>query len=292
MQDIVICGKAVDSTSFKDALSQLHPKTILHLPGAIRLEGVEAPDDAIEKLASLAEDAKCDCLTLPAGLSLQRIRLFCFDLESTLIENEGLNDIAAEAGVPEEVQELTRRGMAGELDFFESIRRRVALLAGQPASLIDRAIQKIRLNPGAKVVGEFARRNGIAFYIVSGGFIEMARTVASWVGATGAVSNELIVKNGRLTGEVTGPAGNEIICAAGKRRVVQGLAQLSQVSLKETLCCGDGANDIEMVRSAGLGIAYHAKPVLEAATPLRIRHTGLETIPLLFRESWDEAEVL
>lgn len=291
MQDIVICGKAADSAFFEGALTQPHPKTTLRLPGALRLEGVEATDEALQALAEHAERLECDCLAVPAGLSLQNIRLFCFDLESTLIENECLNDMAAEAGVSNEVQELTRRAMAGELDFFESIRRRVALLAGQPATLIDRVVEKIHLNPGAKAVGDFCRRNGVPFYIVSGGFIEPARAVASWIGAQ-AVSNELVIRDGHLTGEITGPAGNEIVGALGKRRIVQGLAQLTQVSLKETLCCGDGANDIEMVRNAGLGIAYHAKPVLEAATSLRIRHTGLDTIPLLFTESWDDAEAL
>lgn len=292
MHDIVICGKAADSGFFEGAIRQLQPKATLHLPGALRLEGVVASEKAIEQVAQIAHSAFCDFFVLPASLCLHDIRLFCFDMDSTLIENECINDMAAEAGVLDQMKELSRRAMAGEMGFLESLQKRVALLAGQPASLIDHSTRSVRLYPGSRQVADFARKHGIPVYIISGGFIDVARAVGNLIGASGVISNELVVKDGVLTGEVTGPAGNEIIDVFGKRRIAQVLAQLNHATLKETLCCGDGANDLEMIRCAGIGVACHAKPVLDAATKLRVHHTGIEALTLFFRESWDDAEVL
>lgn len=292
MHDIVICGKAADSGFFEGVIDQLQPKVALHLPEALRLERVTASEEVLEHIAQIAHAAFCDFFVLPAGLCLQDIRLFCFDMDSTLIENECINDMAAEAGVLDEMKELSRRAMAGEIGFLESLQKRVALLAGHPASIIDHSTRCVRLYPGSRQVADFARKHGIPFYIISGGFIDVARAVGNLIGASGVISNELVVKDGRLTGEVTGPAGNEIIDVFGKRRIAQVLAQLNRATLKETLCCGDGANDLEMVRCAGIGVACHAKPVLDVATKLRIHHTGIESLTLFFRESWDEANVL
>ena len=294
MHDIVIAGLPVGLSALRDPIGALSPRSTLlhHAQSAIRLEGVDASADDMASLRAAADAAGADCFVVPEGCSTERFRLFCFDMDSTLIENECINEMARAAGVFDEISRVTDEAMAGRLHFTERLRRRVALLAGAPISILGQAERAIRIMPGAEAVANFARRHGVSVYVISGGFSFLTRPLATRLGLSGAVSNELVLRDGRLTGEVTGPAGREIVDAVGKRRAAQILAHLLGLNLDNALCCGDGSNDIEMVTAAGLDVSFHGRAKLEAVANVRIRHNDLSAIPLLFRESWTTSRPL
>ena len=179
----------------------------------------------------------------------------------------------------------------GAWSFTESLEKRVSLLKGTQASVvIDHAIRRERLTYGAEALIKLCRRHGIATYIVSGGFVQIARDTAKELGMTGAVCNELVIDaNGMLTGEVRGPAGGRILDADGKRRAVEVLAQIAGADMSQVICSGDGANDVEMVSAAGLGVAFHPKPVLASHAKAVIRFGGLDVLAHLFKECWVDA---
>ena len=290
MHDIVITGAELEHELLADLIAEIHPERVLLRPSepALRLEGVERTAD-LKPLREAAERLQADFFRLPAGLSVKSFRAFFFDMDGTLIENECIDDMARAAGCLAEVEKVTRATMEGRLSFTESLEGRVAHLKGSPLSVIDHAVEAARPAHGAAELMKFAKRAGVDCYVVSGGFTAITRPVAKRLGMTGAVSNELEVRDDRLTGVVRGSAGGRILDADGKRRAVEVLAQLHGCSLKEVLCCGDGANDLEMVRAAGIGVAYHAKPVLRTAAAQQINHSGLEAVMLFFREAWRDA---
>lgn len=293
MLDIVLTGHDLDHQHgpLHELIAALRPQRVLYRPTepSLRLEGVEENAEGLAALAAEAERHEADYFEVRAGLSIKDFRAFFFDMDSTLIQNECIDDMAAAAGCLEEVRRMTREAMEGHWPFAENLQRRVALLKGQPESVIAHSTESVRITHGAPELMKFAARNGIQCYVVSGGFTNLTRPIAKRLGMTGAVSNELVLKDGCLTGEVRGPAGGKILDADGKRRAVEVLTQLLGASIDQALCCGDGANDLEMIQAAGLGVAFHAKPVVQAKAKLAIRHAGLEAIILLFREAWKDA---
>jgi phosphoserine phosphatase len=208
------------------------------------------------------------------------------DVDSTLIQGEVIEMIAAHAGCEAEVAEITARAMAGELDFEESLRARVALLKGVPAQALERVYDDIALAPGARTLVRILRRLGYRFAIVSGGFSQITDRLAADLGIHYSAANELEVADGRLTGRVVG----EIVDRAGKAAALRRFADALGLPLAATIAIGDGANDLDMLDAAGLGIAFNAKPIVQRAAPTAVNVPYLDAIMYLLGISREEIE--
>jgi phosphoserine phosphatase len=221
--------------------------------------------------AALAAQA-VDVAVVPAHN--RRKRLLIADMESTLIENEFLDDIGARAGLGEKIAGITKRAMAGELDFAGALRERVVLLKGLPATLLDEVYAGLRIMPGARTLVATMRKHGAAVAIVSGGFRIFVDRVRAELGADVAEANDLEVAGGVLSGRVREP----IFDRASKAATLQRLVQARGWTADDALAVGDGANDLDMVRAAGLGVAFRAKPVLADAAAVAIKHGDLTAL--------------
>lgn len=201
-------------------------------------------------------------------------KLLISDMESTLVENEFLDDLAELCGVGPQVKRITERAMNGEIDFAGALRERVALLAGHPISLLDQAYAGLRWMPGALDLAAGLQKAGIHFLIVSGGFKYFTSRVRKILGAHADYANDLEIHNDRLTGEPLPPiSGKE-----AKKHLLETTAASLGLTLNQTAAVGDGANDLPMLLTAGLGVAYHAKPSVHAAAHYRIQHSDLRAL--------------
>ncbi len=219
----------------------------------------------------------------PAG---RRKRILVADFESTIIENEMLDELADFIGRRSQVAEITRRAMNGELDFAAALAERVALLKGLPASVLDDAAARIRVTPGAGALVATARAAGVHTALVSGGFTIFAEPVAEELGFERVVANRLDIVGGRIAGTV----GSPIVTGDTKRDTLVALAKECAVARSATLAVGDGANDLPMLVAAGLGIAFHAKPAVAAAARWRIDHADLTA--LLYAQGYRAGEIV
>jgi phosphoserine phosphatase len=202
-------------------------------------------------------------------------KLLVADMDSTMITVECIDELADYAGIKSRIAEVTERAMKGELDFAEALDARVALLEGLEESAIDRCLaERVKLMPGAKALVQTMRARGATAILVSGGFTRFAEPVAAEIGFNYAIANRLAIANGRLTGKVKKP----IVDSATKEKVL--LAETHEYRLEpiQTMAVGDGANDLAMIRKAGLGVAYHAKPIVAAAAGARIDHNDLTAL--------------
>ena len=205
----------------------------------------------------------------------RRKRLLVADMDSTMIGQECIDELADYAGLKAEVAAVTERAMRGELDFEAALDARVALLRGLDARVIDHCYtQRVRATPGAAALVQTMAAGGAYCLLVSGGFSRFADRVAAEIGFDAAVSNELVVAEGRLGGTVAKP----IVGAEGKRQALLDAAAARQIPLDEALAVGDGANDIPMLKAAGLGVAFHAKPAVIAAADARIEANDLTAL--------------
>jgi len=218
-----------------------------------------------EKLAGAAVDF---AVQESAG---RRKRLLLADMESTIITRELIDEVAHLAGLGQVIAAITRQSMRGEVDIAQSLRQRVAMLAGQPESILQRAEGLIELMPGARALVRTMRANGARTALVSGGFDRFARIAAMKCGFDEVHANRLEVADGKLTGQVAEP----IIDRAGKLAALQRIAAELGLPLGATAAIGDGANDIGMLQAAGLGVAFHGKPAVVAAVRIRIDHGDL-----------------
>jgi phosphoserine phosphatase len=229
-------------------------------------------------------DRPIDIIAQPEGG--RRKKLLVADLESTIIENEMLEQLADFLGLRAPVAEITRRAMNGEIDFVGALNERVALLRGLPESVLDAAAARIRLMPGARELIATLHRAGITTALVSGGFTVFADRVAAELGFDRVIANRLDIIDGKLAGTVTPP----IVTAATKRETLLSLATELSLSPAETMAVGDGANDLPMLETAGFGVAFHAKPAVAAASRWRIDHADLTA--LLYAQGYREAEIV
>jgi len=225
----------------------------------------------------LATVSGVDIAVSPASLLRRAKRLLVLDVDSTLIQGEVIEMLASYAGAHEEVAAVTAAAMAGELDFEASLRARVKLLEGVPATALDEIRQQIRLTPGARTLVRTVRRLGYSVGVVSGGFTHIVEPLAADLQLDFAAANTLEIVDGKLTGQVTGP----IIDRAGKAKALERFAAEAGVPLAQTVAVGDGANDIEMLALAGLGIAFNAGPLLRAAADASVNVPYLDAVLFL-----------
>jgi phosphoserine phosphatase len=201
-------------------------------------------------------------------------RLVCFDMDSTLIQAEVIDELAKLAGAGEEVQKITEAAMRGELDFQGSFRRRVALLKGLPESALDRVRTTVPLMDGAERLIGILRKLGYKTAILSGGFTFVGRELQRRLGIDYVHSNELHIENGVVTGEVQG----EIVDGDRKAHYLRQIAEKENLSLEQVIAVGDGANDLPMLSIAGLGIAFRAKPLVRKSAQHAMSTLGLDGI--------------
>jgi len=201
-------------------------------------------------------------------------RLVQLDVDSTFIQQEAIELLAAKAGVLEQVAAITASAMRGEIDFEESLRARVALLKGLPSSAIDQVREEITLTDGAAELVEALHAEGHSVALVSGGFINIIEPMIKSLSIRYYRANELEIRDGVLTGGLIG----SIVDRAGKATALREFAQASSVSLENTVAIGDGANDLDMMAIAGLSIAFNAKPVVAQAADLSINEPSLKSV--------------
>ncbi|MFC3674379.1 phosphoserine phosphatase SerB [Ferrovibrio xuzhouensis] len=206
------------------------------------------------------------------------------DMESTIIRNEMLDEMAYEAEIGEQVAEITRRAMNGELDFYEAIRERVGLLKGQPASLLDRVAEKIKLMSGAAALVDTLKQHGVYCALVSGGFDHYTVGIAAQLGFDEQQANHLIVEDGAIAGIREPILGRE-----AKLEALRRVASQKGITPADCIAVGDGANDLAMLGEAGLGIAFHAKPKVQEAAQYNIRHGDLTA--LLYAQGYRRDEI-
>jgi phosphoserine phosphatase len=250
-------------------------------------EGVD-PDQA-ESAVRVA--LRRDIGDLPLDLVAQprdgrRKRLLVADMESTVIANEMLDELADILDLGPRITEVTRRAMNGEIDFAAALRQRVALLGGFPSSALQEAAGRIRINPGAAELVATMRAGGAYTALVSGGFRTFTRLVKARLGFDVEIANELVISGSQIAGSVQEP----ILGRDAKLAMLNALAADRRLALAETLAVGDGANDLSMLDAAGLGIAYHAKPIADEHARHRIRHADLSA--LLYAQGYREAEIV
>jgi phosphoserine phosphatase len=215
----------------------------------------------------------------------RRKRILIADMDSTMIPVECIDEVADFAGVKPQVSAITERAMAGELDFEGSLRARVALMAGLPEGQLAHVYaERVRLNPGARVLVRTMAEHGAHTALISGGFTYFAERVAAAAGFAEHRANRLLFADGRLTGKVAEP----ILGRAAKLEALVALAARLGVTAAEVIAVGDGANDLDMIEAAGLGVAFHAKPALAARAGAVIRHADLTALLHLQGHAEDE----
>lgn len=237
-------------------------------------------------LSAVAAKESVDIAVERAGLARRAKRLIVFDVDSTLIQGEVIEMLAAHAGVEDEVRQVTEAAMRGELDFAESLRQRVATLAGLDASVIDEVADQIELTPGARTTIRTLRRLGFRCGVVSGGFRQVIEPLAHELELDFVQANTLEVLNGKLTGKVLG----EIVDREAKAVALRRFAAETGVPMDQTVAVGDGANDIDMLNAAGLGIAFNAKPALREVADAALSHPFLDAVLFILGVTRDEVE--
>ena len=278
-----VAGRIADAGANIDRIERMarYPVTAidLHVSGA-------ATDKLRTVLAAEAARQGLDIAVQPANLLRRGMRLIVLDVDSTLIQGEVIEMLAAKAGHEAEVAAITEAAMRGELDFEASLRARVRLLAGLEATAIDEVYADIVLAPGARTMVRTLRRLGYRFAIVSGGFSQITDRLAEDLGIHFSRANELEIVDGRLTGDIVGA----VVDRAGKAQALREFAAEVGVGVGSVIAIGEGANDLDMLNAAGLGIAYNAKPVVRDAADTSVNVPYLDAIVYLLGISREEVE--
>lgn len=278
-----IAGRIADSGGNIDRIVRMarYPVTAIemHTSGA-------SPDRLRTLLTREAAHHGIDLAVQPASLLRHGMRLIVMDVDSTLIQGEVIEMLAERAGCGPRVAEVTEQAMRGELDFEQSLRARVKLLAGLDAGALDEVYDAIVINPGARTMVRTLRRLGYRFAIVSGGFSQITDRLAADVGIHRARANTLEIVDGKLTGELIGA----VVDRAGKAEALREFAADLGIPEAATIAIGDGANDLDMLAAAGLGIAYNARPVVREAADTALNVPYLDTIMYLLGITREEIE--
>lgn len=250
-----------------------------------RVTGAD-PTALARHLGEAATMHRLDVALQPEGLERRAKRLVVLDVDSTLIQDEVIELLAEEAGCLAEVRAVTQRAMTGELDFESALRERVRRLRGLEVESLERARERMRLTPGARTFVRTLKRLGYTVGIVSGGFTQFTDGLAAELGLDHSRANVLEVSGGRLTGEVTG----EVVDRAAKARFLRSFAAAEGIPLSQTVAVGDGANDLDMLATAGLGIAFNAKPMVQEVADTTVNVPYLDAILFVLGVTRDEVE--
>jgi phosphoserine phosphatase len=272
-----------------DVGANIESVTQLSVEPAASLEMiVRTPDAGLlsAALVTAAEETGLDIAVEPAGLRRRAKRLVVLDVDSTLIRDEAIDVLAERAGVGREVVAITERAMAGQLDFADSLRARVALLAGLTTADLDAVRDELRLTPGARTFVRTLRRLGYHVGVVSGGFTFVTDRFEKELQLDFAAANELEVVDGVVTGRLVGP----ILDRAGKAAALRRFAEQFGVPLSQTVAVGDGANDIDMLEVAGLGVAFNAKSALRDAADTAVNLPYLDTVLFVLGISGEDVQ--
>jgi phosphoserine phosphatase len=277
----LICNPAdpaLDSTIVDGA------RAVLPSPGAARWlfneVAVDIPFDGSDDIAAIEKRLRAARGDLPIDIvvqpqALRRKKLFLADMDSTMIGQECIDELADYAGLKAHVAGITERAMRGEIEFEPALRERVALLRGLPLAVVDEVLkQRITPTPGGRELVMTMRAHGAYTCLISGGFTLFTNAVAEMIGFQENRANELKVEDGKLSGQVAEP----ILGRAAKLATLIELRESFDLDEIDTLVVGDGANDLGMIEAAGLGVAYHAKPAVAAAAAARIDHGDLTAL--------------
>jgi phosphoserine phosphatase len=280
MKDLVLQGPLVSAEALDTFKVVCTPERIITSPTAARCTGVRDDPETRKAVAGLANYWKVDAAFVDPRAALSDFRLLAMDMDSTLISIESLDEVAAFAGRGAEVAAITEAAMRGEIaDYKESLRRRVAMLEGTDAALLQRVLEeKLELNPGAKELIRACQRAGLKTLLVTGGFTFFTDRMRERLGLEFTRSTEIEVINGRLTGRVTGPAGGDIVDADGKARALAETCEQIGCSTGRAIAIGDGANDLKMMKLAGISVAYRAKPVVQQQATYALNHARLDGV--------------
>ena len=287
----------------------LHPQAIAHVTSALAEQGGNidrirriasypvtallfevsgaSSTDMRRALAVAANQTGADIAVQDAGLDRRGQHLVVMDVDSTVIQNEVIDLLAEQAGVLPQVAAITERAMAGELDFAASLRERVALLKGLPASALADGQAKIVLTPGARTLCRTLNTLGYRVCLVSGGFIEVIAPIAAELAVDRVRANSLELRDGFLTGQVIGP----IVDRLGKQRALEEFAEEFSIPMRRTIAIGDGANDIDMLQAAGLGVAFNAKAAARDAADTAVSGPYLDSVLYLLGITREDIEV-
>ncbi|MCU0951212.1 MAG: phosphoserine phosphatase SerB [Burkholderiaceae bacterium] len=280
MKDLVLQGPRLSPEALDTFKVVCAPRKITVTGRVARC--VEVPDDAETRKAvrGLAEYWTLDAAFVDPAMKLADFRLLAMDMDSTLINIESLDEVAALAGQGEQVAAITEAAMRGEIkDYAGSLRQRVALLAGVDAALLQRVLdEKLRLNAGAAELVAACKRAGLATLLVTGGFTFFTDVMRQRLGFDHVRANVLGLEGGRLTGTVTGPDGGAILDAQGKAEAVRAVCAQLGCATDRAIAIGDGANDLKMMALAGLSVAYRAKPVVRTQATQSLNHAPLDGV--------------
>jgi len=286
---VVVVGNAIKPSGLAAVASQIAKlggnisairRTAIEPLISIELE-LSIPNNSLKDvqgaLATIAIENKIDLAVEPGGLQRKSKRIVMLDMDSTLIEQEVINLLGQSAGQSNEIAQITEKAMAGDLDFKSALIKRVALLKGLDQESLHRVRDQITLTKGAKKLIEELHHQGHKVGVVSGGFIEVIEPILKSLKIDFYRANRLNIEKGLLTGDIDGP----IIDSHAKRIALEDFATQEGISLEQTVAIGDGANDLEMIKAAGLGIAFNAKPRVAAAADTTISNQDLSTVLLL-----------
>ena len=270
--NLVVQGRKVETCALKDLATLTGSEGVGRIGNnAFRLLGAQ-PHPEVE---AYCEANELDCAFVPEDRRLSDFKLFVTDMDSTLITIECIDEIADMQGLKAEVSMITEAAMRGEMDFRESLTRRVALLEGLPEEALARVFdERLQFNPGAEALIAGLKQAGIVTVLVSGGFTYFTNRLQKQLGFDYAVANELEIRGGKLTGKVKG----DIVDGEAKRHTLQLVRRHHGFAPETVIAAGDGANDLPMLHEAGVGIAYHAKPVVRAQATYALNHCGLDGI--------------
>jgi len=279
--NLVLQGPQADPATLARLAQLANPQRTTDVGAhALRCEGVAFSADLKTRVDAAAFEAGVDATFIAAGRSLADVRLVAMDMDSTLITIECIDEIADMQGLKPQVSEITEAAMRGELDFSESLRRRVALLEGLDAGALQRVYdERLRISPGGEAMLHAVQAAGIKTLLVSGGFTFFTERLGARLGLDYMHANVLEIEDGKLTGRVVGG----IVDAEEKKRTVERVCAELGIAPSQAVVMGDGANDLKMMSIAGLSVAFRAKPVVRAQADVALNFSGLDGLLTILR---------